>query len=303
MEKIDGVVGGLAALLAAVLVAGCGASPPAAAPLSPQPIVTGRALSASPSPRPAKSPTRHIATPHITASPKSFCPFPASTPITRAPGVGKTVALTFDDGPSPYTPQILAILARFHVHATFFETGLHDGTYPRYARAVIAAGDALGNHTYDHPKNWGFRTYFSLTAQRTEVTRTSSLQETYIGHGPCVMRPPGGAWDSTSLALVRSLGMSMVLWTTDAEDWRQPPSLSKDFQQSIIRNADSGVGLSHPIVLMHDGKASHEPECGPQLCAQGQVSSFRGNTVAALPAIIEFFLAHGYRFVTLPGFA
>lgn len=185
------------------------------------------------------------------------------------------------------------------MRATFFDTGLHDATYPQYARSIVAAGDVLGDHTYTHPKNWGFHTYFTSVVQRAELTRTMAVQTPIIGHNPCVMRPPGGAYDAASLALVRSLGMSLVMWSVDAEDWKQPPFLSSSFQQQIIRNAEAGATSTHPIVLMHDGKASSEPECDPSGCAAGQVSSFRGNTLAALPVIIEFYLAHGYRFVTL----
>lgn len=209
------------------------------------------------------------------------------------------MALTFDDGASVYTPQILSALARFHVRATFFDTGLADSRYPQYARAVVAAGDELGNHTYDHPKNWGYQAYYSWYSQRLELTRTTAVQKSLIGHAPCNMRPPGGAYDARSLALVRSLGMSLVMWTTSGEDWEQPPYLSAAFQQSIIRNVEAGARLAHPIILLHAGKASHEPDCSPSGCTAGQVSSFRGNTVAVLPTIIRFYLARGYRFVVL----
>jgi hypothetical protein len=98
------------------------------------------------------------------------CPPAAAEPITAAPGAGKTVALTFDDGPGPITPQVLAVLSRFGVPATFFDTGLHDVTYPQYARNVVAAGDVLGNHTYNHYKNWGYAQYFTAATQRRELT-------------------------------------------------------------------------------------------------------------------------------------
>ncbi|GAC1382149.1 MAG: polysaccharide deacetylase family protein [Marmoricola sp.] len=227
------------------------------------------------------------------------CPFPAASPITAAPGAGRTVALTFDDGSGPFTSQIVAVLTRFGVHATFFDTGLHDSLSPQDAREVLAAGDSIGNHTYHHLKNWGLRTYFTRDQQRLELTSANAVLRPLLGHDPCVMRPPGGAFDAVSLALVRSLGMSLVMWTTDTEDWRQPPMLSTPYQRTIVRRAEAGIDLEHPIVLMHAGKASQEPECGPSVCAPGEVSSFRGNTVAALPAIIEFYLAHGFRFVTL----
>ena len=191
------------------------------------------------------------------------------------------------------------MLIRFHVHATFFDTGFGDSAYPAYARAVIAAGDVIGNHTFSHPKNWGFRTHFTTAAQRYQLVRTADVLTPLIGHRPCVMRPPGGAYDAASLALVRRLGMSLVMWTTDTEDWHQPPYLSRAYQLVILRNAEAGAARMHPIVLMHAAKASHEPDCKPRGCLTGQVSSFRGNTVAILPSIIRFYRSHGYRFVVL----
>lgn len=297
-------------LCVALVLAGCGSAAPVARPspsLSPSPTSTpsprpSATHSASSSPtrvRPSSSPTIVPTTPPPPTTPRlPSCPTPAWGPVTAAPGLGKTVALTFDDGASVYTPQILAVLARFHVHATFFDTGLADSRYPQYARAVVAAGDVLGNHTWDHPKNWGYR-YYSTSFQRWELTRTSAVQAPIIGHAPCLMRPPGGAYDSSSLALVRSLGMSLVMWSTSGEDWRQPPYLSTSFQQTILRNVEAGARRAHPIILLHAGKASHEPDCQPSGCLAGQVSSYRGNTVAVLPAIIRFYLARGYRFVVL----
>ncbi|HWU31435.1 MAG TPA: polysaccharide deacetylase family protein [Marmoricola sp.] len=251
----------------------------------------------------AKHPRKREVKPDHTAAPQAIkvpgCPFPARTPITSAPGQGRTVALTFDDGSSAYTPQILAVLKRFHVHATFFDTGLHDRAFPKDAKAVTAAGDEIGNHTYHHLRNWGYLKYFPRAVQRAEVADANAVLKPLIGHAPCVMRPPGGAYDAGSLEIVRSMGMSLVLWTTDAQDWRQPPYLSASYQQTILKNAEQGIRWTHPIVLMHAGKASSEPNCGAKKCVSGQVSDFRGNTVAVLARIITFYRDNGYRFVTL----
>ena len=231
--------------------------------------------------------------------PRPGCPVPQRAPVTRAPGPGKTVALTFDDGASPFTPRILAVLRRYRVHATFFDTGLADSRYPAFARAEASAGNVVGNHTYDHPMNWGYRSYFSYSAQRRELTRATAVLSALLGHPPCLMRPPGGAYDAASLALVRSLRMSLVMWSVSGNDWRQPPFLSAPFQARILRLVETGARQAHPIILLHAGKASHEPECAPSGCRPGQVSSYRGNTVAVLPTIIDFYRARGYRFVVL----
>jgi len=86
-----------------------------------------------------------------------------------------------------------------------------------------------------------------------------------------------------------------VMWSVDTRDWAQPGQDSPAYIAQIIANATTltAAESEHPIVLMHAGKASHEPEA--------QVSSYRGNTVAALPQVIDWYKARGYRFVNLLG--
>lgn len=305
---------GLIAVLASVVLTGCSAaflstsSSPTTHPIATKkhhakprhPHVTATARSSATAS--AKATASTSATPgeaSLAPTTTAGCPAPAAEPVTSAPGAGRTIALTFDDGSSTWTPKILAVLERFHIHATFFDTGLHDHEFPQYAKQVLAAGNVVGNHTYNHLMNWGYRKYFTEAEQRAEVVNASAVLAPLIGHQPCLMRPPGGAYDAGSLALVRSLGMSMVLWSTDSKDWQQPPFLSMTAQQTILHNAEQGIRYAHPILLMHAGKASHEPPCPLRGCAEGEVSDFRGNTVAILPKIIQFYLDHGYTFVTV----
>ncbi len=88
-------------------------------------------------------------------------------------------------------------------------------------------------------------------------------------------------------------GMNEVMWSADSRDWAQPGYLSASATATIVRNATDlrYSDVNHPIVLMHVGKASYEPE--------SKVSSFRGNTLAALPTIIAWYQARGYRFVDM----
>src|SRR5664280_264816 len=88
-----------------------------------------------------------------TAGGETPCPVAAATFVTRAPGAGKTVALTFDDGPGPATLQIVAVLRSRGVRATFFDTGAHAQLYPAAEAAeaaAAAAGNVVGNHSFDH---------------------------------------------------------------------------------------------------------------------------------------------------------
>jgi peptidoglycan/xylan/chitin deacetylase (PgdA/CDA1 family) len=216
------------------------------------------------------------------------CPTPATGTVHSAPGHGRTVALTFDDGPSEWTPKILAVLAHEHVLATFFDTGKHAAQYPQYVRAEAAGGHVIGDHTWDHyyprDKPWT-RAYL-----RDQIGRTATELHRLTGAPVCLLRPPGGFEPKTLAPAAREFAMGVVTWDVDTNDWKQPRHRSAAETERIARAARPGT-LTHPIVLMHAGKASHG----------GAVSSYRGNTVAALPAIIAWYRAHHYRFVTLAG--
>jgi hypothetical protein len=93
--------------------------------------------------------------------------------------------------------------------------------------------------------------------------------------------------------VARRLGLSTVLWSVDSQDWRQPGTRTSGATRAIARPPVAGLSQPHPIVLMHDGKASREPE--------RQVSSNRSNTVAAVARVIRSYRAHGFRFVDLRG--
>src|SRR6478672_2711765 len=79
------------------------------------------------------------------------CPSPATGFISSAPATAaRTVALTFDDGPGPFLPQVLKILREYGVRATFFDTGAHDATWPAMTRQIVSDGQLLANHSWDH---------------------------------------------------------------------------------------------------------------------------------------------------------
>ncbi len=209
--------------------------------------------------------------------------------LTHAPGVGKTVALTFDDGASPSTPEILSVLASYQVPATFFDTGLHDAAHPEQARQITRCGHVLGNHTWSHLD----LEPLCLDQQINEMDRTSAEQVRLTGLAPRLFRPPYGRYNEATLHAARRRGLRVALWSVDTGDWEQSSTISDYWTGEIVRRASSGLQQRHPLLLMHAGKASHEPD--------SEVATERHNTVAALPYIIEMYRDSGYRFVDLLG--
>jgi peptidoglycan/xylan/chitin deacetylase (PgdA/CDA1 family) len=210
------------------------------------------------------------------------CPAPAPG-VHRyapdAPGGGRSVALTFDDGPGPDTATILRILSSAGVTATFFNVGVHEAADPAAVRAERAAGMALGDHTWDHVTLAGT----SAGVQRGEIATERRAEVLITGAAPCLFRPPGGSADATTLALAGQYRLAVWDWSVDTEDWKAHGSADPYWVDRIRSRAEDGVGLDHPVVLMHD--------------------QIGGNpaTVAALPDVIAFYRERGYRFVDLFG--
>jgi len=195
-----------------------------------------------------------------------------------APGSGRTVALTFDDGPGGSTAAILAVLARYGVPATFFNIGANMAARPALVREEAAAGYALGDHTWDHPN----MTLLSPGSQAAELDRVTAEQHTLTGTLPCMFRPPYDDYNATTLVLAQQRGMTVWTWSVDTQDWMADGSGSSYWVQRIIGLAESEGGqLPHPVVLMHNQMIGNPA------------------TVSALPTIIDFFRSRGYTFVTL----
>lgn len=215
--------------------------------------------------------------PDSVAATTPSAPATASAPATSAAGragglpPGGPVALTFDDGPDPtWTPQILAVLKENHIKATFFEIGKEVRANPRIARMVLAAGMVIGDHTESH-LDLRKASAAVVTAQikdgAADIQRITGEHVTYF-------RFPYGAITPRVRTIATGLGLKVVSWDLDTEDWKKPEA------NWIVRHV---IDLVHPgeIILMHDGGGD------------------RSRTVAALKAIIARLKAHSYRFVTL----
>jgi peptidoglycan-N-acetylglucosamine deacetylase len=247
---------------------------PAAAATAPPPGSEG------PAGPPALMPNGKVAAPPQVTAPQvsASCPAAPYGAQRSAPGSGKTVALTFDDGPGASTARILSILGSYGVPATFFNLGQNMAARPALVRQEASAGYVLDNHTWDHATMTG-----SASAQAAEMDRATAEQVSLTGIQPCGFRPPGGSYNSTTLSLAQQRRMTFWTWSVDTEDWKANGSSSAYWVNRIITLAEKGGSLAHPVVLMHN-----QPAGNPA-------------TVQALPTIIRYFGSHGYTFVDLLG--
>jgi peptidoglycan/xylan/chitin deacetylase (PgdA/CDA1 family) len=196
------------------------------------------------------------------------------------PGGGKTVALTFDDGPGPSTASILAILEAYGVRATFFNVGVQEAAWPQDLVAEARAGFLIGSHTWNHPD----MVKLPAAAQARELDLVAARQLALTRSAPCVFRPPYGDYDATTLRLAAQRHMAVWMWSVDTEDYEAEGSGSAYWVDRIVSLAESeGSTLRHPVVVLHNQEI------------------LMPATVAALPVIIEYFLSHGYTFVDLLG--
>jgi peptidoglycan/xylan/chitin deacetylase (PgdA/CDA1 family) len=218
----------------------------------------------------------------------------AGTTTRVAPGSGKTVALTFDDNSAANLPAIMAILRKHIVRATFFNTGKQDAAMPALVSHLAAEGHLVEPHTWEHQYPTKANGYWSKTYLSRQITTTAAQQQKLTGRVSCFFRPPGGYLNNVA-AVTRAQGMQNVMWSVDTQDWSQPSRVTAAGTAAIVKRGTDlrYSNINHPIVLMHGGKASSEPE--------SRVTSFRGNTIAALPKIIEWYKARGYRFVAMDG--
>ncbi|WP_206059898.1 polysaccharide deacetylase family protein, partial [Kocuria tytonicola] len=202
----------------------------------------------------------------VDAAPTTPVPRPAhTTDCTKA----KCIALTFDDGPGPFTSAILDALEKAKARASFFMIGSAITTDPGIVRRMAAAGMGVGNHTWSHPQ------VTALTPDQVtgEITRQSSAVAAATGHEPFAVRPPYGAFTRST----PHAGLPFVLWDVDTEDWKN---------LDPTRTTQRALSGAHPgaIVLMHD---------------------IHPSTAKALPGIIAALQKQGYTLVTvdelLPG--
>lgn len=162
--------------------------------------------------------------------------------VYRGPRDRRAIALTFDDGPSQATLTILEILERHRAKATFFVCGLNAERHPSIVRAAARAGHEIGNHGYSHARLWLRNARFiyeELAAAQRAITAIT-------GTTPRWFRPPYGVrWFGLREAQ-RRLGLTGVMWTALARDWRLPADA---IAARLLRSAQNGA-----IFCLHDGR-------------------------------------------------
>lgn len=249
----------LALIVNAIILGGCESKQSASSPVY-----------ESDAPRAASSGSvsNSLLTPSSTA-------FQQTSVIYEVRSRGKKVALTFDDGPDhKYTPQILDILRKYNIHATFFLVGEHAEKYPDMVKRIKDEGHAVGNHTWDHQD----LEKLSTDGIKDEITKADTELERLTGGKPTLFRAPYGAVSAEVTMIAAETGHQMIGWSVDTMDW-DGKSIAQIF--SAVRKE----GKPGSIILQHSAGGKN-----------GNLS----NTVAALPQIIAYFQKNGYTFVTVP---
>ncbi|MGB9680349.1 MAG: polysaccharide deacetylase family protein [Thermoanaerobacteraceae bacterium] len=181
---------------------------------------------------------------------------------------GKVVALTFDDGPSyEYTQKYVDILKSLDIKATFFVIGKNAEKYPKLLKYISENGNEIGLHSYSH---------FNMTKLKPEqivdeLYKNQKIVVDATSEKPTLFRPPYGAYNKTLLEISDALGLNVVLWNVDPDDWQSPGV------QSVVNRVLNHV-KDGSVILMHEGKP---------------------NTLAALPQLIIKLKEKGYSFVTV----
>lgn len=195
----------------------------------------------------------------------------ATGPAMRSSGPRdrRMVAISFDDGPSPYTEAILASLKRHRAHATFFQVGNQMGGRAALQRRILAEGHSIGDHSWSHPVLSGGGAFAA-----SEVSRTKERIRANTGFTPCLFRAPYGAVSGGLIKLVRDRGMLTIQWDVDPTDWAKPGTGA--IISRVLRQARRGS-----IILMHDGGGN------------------RSQSVAAAEAILASFERQGVKVVSV----
>jgi peptidoglycan-N-acetylglucosamine deacetylase len=189
---------------------------------------------------------------------------------TNGPRNKKVVALTFDDGPFTLTPKFYDVLEREHVPGTFFLIGQQVPGKGALLKRALRDGFVLGDHTWNHANVSG-----GGAAAASQIARTKSVIARTTGYTPCLFRAPYGAVSGGLFSVARAQGMNTIQWDVDPTDWATPGT--NVIYSRIISQTRPGS-----IILMHDGG-------GP-----------RGQTLAALPRVINTLKKKGYKFATVP---
>ncbi|WP_371496312.1 polysaccharide deacetylase family protein [Kitasatospora sp. NBC_00374] len=205
-----------------------------------------------------------------TSTPPAPPPKPAVSLVRSTASGGRSVALTFDDGPGPATGQILDLLAQYHVRATFCLIGTDAAANPAAVRRIVAEGHRLCDHTVHHPQPLHALPH---DRQVQEIAAAKDMIVNAAGPGTPVswFRAPGGDFTAENEQIAAQAGMRSLSWSVDPRDWSRPGTAA------IVSAVQRGLRPGG-VVLLHDGGGD------------------RSQTVAALRQLLPWLTAQGYCF-------
>ena len=190
------------------------------------------------------------------------------------PAAGKTLYLTFDDGPDPrYTPQLLDLLEQYQIPASFFVVAQSAQANPALIARMKRSGHVVGLHSLSH-KNGLIQP--PISACRDFSRSVAILQQ--LGIPPRYFRPPWGHWNAMTAAQAYSRGIQPMMWDVMAEDWRGDTTAQEIAHKLLTRTFDGAV------ICLHDGRGKNNAPA---------------RTIAALRQVLPQWLAAGYCFQTV----
>ncbi|MFD0346985.1 polysaccharide deacetylase family protein [Kitasatospora aburaviensis] len=250
-------------------------APAAPKPTTPKPPATAPSTAKPPAHSPAPTAPPATRPPSATATPAPPPPPPpandtATSVVRSTASGGRTVALTFDDGPGPATGQVLDLLAQYGAKATFCQIGQQAAANPALVKRIIAAGHRLCDHSVDHPQPFA-----ALSHDRAGYEIAHAQEQIVRAGGPGTrvswFRAPGGGFTADNQRIAAGLGLRPLGWSVDPRDWSRPGAAS------IVASVQSQLRPGG-VVLLHDGGGD------------------RSQTVAALKQLLPWLVAQGYRF-------
>ncbi len=179
----------------------------------------------------------------------------------------RCIALTFDDGPGPYTQTLLEHLDHYHAKATFFVVGRNVAPYSAALQQAVQRKHQVGNHTWNHP----LLPKRDEAVIRQEIESTNSAVAAATGVTPTMVRPPYGGINDKVRAQLQQLTMPAIMWSIDTRDWA-------DHDAAIVCSRAVANAAPGAIILMHD---------------------IHKTSVDAVPCILDALQKQGYRFVTV----
>jgi membrane peptidoglycan carboxypeptidase len=197
-------------------------------------------------------------------------------PVVHTAHAGKRLALTFDDGPSDYTPQVLDLLAKYHIKATFCMVGENVSWYPATVRRIVADGHRLCNHSMHHD-DLGLMP--AAGAKADIQGDDAQIERAAPGAVVTYYRAPYGDFGRTA-RIASQLGHTPLGWLVDPDDWKLPGAtvIAQRIEQQLTPRA---------VVLVHDGGGDRQQTVDalkiliPKLISEGWTFDFPETTVTA----------------------